>query len=184
MYCPRCAALNVDDAKFCRACGADIHLVPQALNGSLPEAINVEEGGRRHRRGVRYGRDGERRPSLSKGFENLFMGLAFLIIFLGGLIFFRRGFMMWVWFIIPAMGLIGSGIGQIMSARREEARSMELRPSAPATSAVPLASTPRELPPRETAEMLTPPPSITEGTTRHLGVPVETRKRKDALPDA
>jgi hypothetical protein len=31
------------------------------------------------------------------------------------------------------------------------------------------------LPPRDTGEM-SPPPSVTEGTTRHLGVPVE-RKR-------
>ncbi|MFN2482444.1 MAG: zinc-ribbon domain-containing protein, partial [Pyrinomonadaceae bacterium] len=35
MFCPKCAAHNLDEAKFCRACGADISLVPQALTGQL-----------------------------------------------------------------------------------------------------------------------------------------------------
>ncbi|MGH9903752.1 MAG: zinc-ribbon domain-containing protein, partial [Pyrinomonadaceae bacterium] len=38
MFCPRCAAQNVDDASFCRACGTNISLVPQALTGRFSEA--------------------------------------------------------------------------------------------------------------------------------------------------
>ena len=43
MFCPRCAADNSDDAKYCRACGADIHLVPQALTGLLPAEVTEAE---------------------------------------------------------------------------------------------------------------------------------------------
>ncbi|MDT4897374.1 MAG: zinc-ribbon domain [Acidobacteriota bacterium] len=33
MYCPRCAAQNLDDAKFCRACGTNLEAVALALSG-------------------------------------------------------------------------------------------------------------------------------------------------------
>ena len=31
MFCPRCAAQNLDDAKFCRACGTNLETVALAL---------------------------------------------------------------------------------------------------------------------------------------------------------
>lgn len=33
MYCPRCATQNLDDAKFCRACGTNLEAVALALSG-------------------------------------------------------------------------------------------------------------------------------------------------------
>ncbi len=33
MYCPRCAAQNLDDAKFCRGCGNSLETVALALSG-------------------------------------------------------------------------------------------------------------------------------------------------------
>ena len=36
MYCPRCAAQNLDDAKFCRACGTNLEPIALALSGQLP----------------------------------------------------------------------------------------------------------------------------------------------------
>ncbi len=38
MFCPKCATQNVDGASFCRSCGANISLIPQALSGQLPTA--------------------------------------------------------------------------------------------------------------------------------------------------
>jgi len=38
MYCPRCAAQNLDDAKFCRGCGTGLETVALALSGRLPLA--------------------------------------------------------------------------------------------------------------------------------------------------
>ena len=37
MYCPTCAAQNVDNAQFCRACGADISFLSQAMTRPEPE---------------------------------------------------------------------------------------------------------------------------------------------------
>jgi hypothetical protein len=36
MYCPQCAN-PVDGTKFCRSCGANVSLVPQALAGQAPD---------------------------------------------------------------------------------------------------------------------------------------------------
>jgi zinc-ribbon domain len=36
MFCPRCAAQNLDDAKFCRACGTNLESVALALSGQYP----------------------------------------------------------------------------------------------------------------------------------------------------
>lgn len=33
MYCPRCAAENLNDVKFCRGCGANLETVALALSG-------------------------------------------------------------------------------------------------------------------------------------------------------
>jgi len=35
MYCPKCATQNVDEAKFCRVCGAALEVVALALEGKL-----------------------------------------------------------------------------------------------------------------------------------------------------
>ena len=35
MFCPKCAAENIDQTRFCRGCGADIEAVALALNSQL-----------------------------------------------------------------------------------------------------------------------------------------------------
>jgi hypothetical protein len=101
-----------------------------------------------------------------KGVTNIFVGLAFLIVFLSGLVLVREGWVIWVWFIIPAFSALGSGVSRVLSARRE--RAMLAPPLQTPSTAIP--STPRaqELPSRDTSEFLSPPTSVTEGTTRHL----------------
>ena len=37
MYCPTCAAQNIDNAQFCRACGSDIGFLSKALTRRAPE---------------------------------------------------------------------------------------------------------------------------------------------------
>lgn len=44
MFCPRCAAQNLDDAKFCRACGTNLETVALALADKYHPAKN--ESGR------------------------------------------------------------------------------------------------------------------------------------------
>ncbi|HEX5706858.1 MAG TPA: zinc-ribbon domain-containing protein [Pyrinomonadaceae bacterium] len=167
MYCPKCGAHNYDDAKFCRACGADISLVPQALVGKIPEGafgvVEVEEKETKGRKNRKY--KFKEPPTIEQGLESIFEGIAFLVIFLIGFnYFFWAGILIWVWAIIPALGCVGKGIGQIARAR-ELAKLPAQRHDAALTHAPAFA----ELQARDTAEISGQPPSITEGTTRHLG---------------
>jgi len=71
MFCPKCATQNVDGASFCRSCGANISLVPQALSGQLAarDDDKYDRGSRRKRR---------REPTLDEGIRHFMMGLAFM----------------------------------------------------------------------------------------------------------
>jgi hypothetical protein len=171
VFCPRCGAKNVDDAKYCRACGADISLVPQALTRSLPEGafglLDVEEEERKgHKRRKRKSKEP---PTLEKGLSKCMEGVAYLIIFLTGFFYFWGGILIWIWFIIPALSTLGEGIGQIIRSRSDR---HALPPHAPFTVGEltpPPMSAAGELPARATSEIVAPPPSVTEETTRHLG---------------
>jgi zinc-ribbon domain len=174
VYCPRCATENLDDAKFCRACGLDIHLVPQALTGLLPDAAAtdaVEKQGKKEKKE----KDGR---LLEKGLENVFVGVAFLVIFLAGLFYFRGAFMIWIWFIIPSLACVGEGLGQLIRWRREQRHLAELFRAHGAADPYPLPSArAAELPAPDTAEMADSPFSVTEATTRHLKARAEAPRR-------
>ncbi|MBV9928655.1 MAG: zinc ribbon domain-containing protein [Acidobacteria bacterium] len=174
MFCPKCATQNADDARFCRGCGTDISLVPQAVSGALAErmAVAEEEDGWRDRRDRRrYGRRG---PSIERAVKSVFMGLAFVMIALAIVLRMPGGFTWGYWLFLPAAALLAKGVGMYLRLQEDRKR---IAPPAhnPAYTAVPPPRHVSALPQRETGEMI-PPPSVTEGTTRHLGVPVE-RKR-------
>jgi hypothetical protein len=161
MYCPRCGVLNLNDAKFCRACGADVSLVPQALEGRLPGATaetDVQQlEGRAEQRTKPV-----RPPTLEAGLESLFMGIGLVVIFLLGFIYFTAGFLLWVWLIIPGLASIGSGIGKI-------ARWRALAAHPPTSGELPAAPPHRaDLSAADTSEIAAPPPSVTENATRRL----------------
>lgn len=161
MYCPNCATANADDVKFCRSCGANLALVPQAMTGRLPESRDT---GRRGRRKNRHGRDEDRPPNLSKGITQLIMGVGFLAVALA--ICFSPGGQGWWWaMLFPGFSLIGKGVADIVMART----TMGLPPGTTSTTqtAIPPARNTGELPPQQNYNPVTPP-SITEGTTRHL----------------
>lgn len=167
MFCPKCATQNMDNARFCRACGADISLVPAALTGhraETPAVMEEEEDTRASRRGRRRSK---KPPTYAKAFENLGVGLAFLIICMVVALAVPSGRFWWFWLLIPTFACFGEGIGQLIQLRRELPSS-----TAQSSSAAELSSsgTAGSLPPpRSTSEIMAPPPSVTEGTTRHLG---------------
>jgi hypothetical protein len=175
MFCPNCAAQNLDGASFCRVCGANISLVPQALTGQLPHAPEPDDSRSRRRRN----RERNIEPSLEKGIMNVFIGLGFIVAAIAIMLRFPGG-VFWGWsFFIPGFSNLGRGVAAIVASRRNEANSLALAssqrgyfPNQAGTPAAPIlsgTSAPR------TGELRTPVPSVTEGTTRHLGTEAPTR---------
>lgn len=169
MFCPKCATQNLDGAKFCRSCGANVSLVPQALSGQLPQAapddidLDSREGRRRGRRGL----------SLDHAFKNIFMGVAFLCVAIA-LAFSRMGGGWWFWMLIPAFSMMGTGVAQYIRLKEREKRAFQ-----PGNFSQPSLQPPTHVdafPVRQTGELVAPPPSVTEGTTRHLGAEAPTRR--------
>ncbi len=162
MFCPKCAAQNVDGASFCRSCGANISLVPQALTGQLPNAPNdfVERAFRGKRR---------KEPSLDSGIRHLVMGIAFVVVSILIGKYSPGGWTWWYWMLIPASTLLGKGISEIARARQIKTADPPAKPQISA------GSRPSNMPSLRTGELRSPVPSVTEGTTRHLGAEAPTR---------
>ena len=166
MYCPKCGAQNVDDASFCRGCGANVSLVPQALTGHLPEPILVDGKGRETEKDRRDGP-----PNLSYAIVKTFVGIAFILVALSVKnVWQMAGHIWWFWLLIPAAGSLGSGIAEFVRLNQQGQKPNQLAGSAYMPPAISDAS-PRttELPPRRssTSEIYTPS-SVTENTTKLL----------------
>lgn len=161
MFCPKCAVQNVDGASFCRACGANISLVPQALSGQLPQHTdrNIDRYFDRIRR---------RQPTMEHGITRVMTGLGFLAVALCIAAFAPAGRVWWFWMLIPAFSLLGKGISEILRARDNQTLK-HLPPQLDASASY------DKLPARNTGELRPPVPSVTEGTTRHLGAEAPTR---------
>jgi hypothetical protein len=157
MFCPKCATQNLDGQSFCRSCGANISLVPQAMTGKITKASEepVEEGKRKRRGQV----------TLEQAFRNVFVGVAFLLVAIAlsrsGM---GRGW--WFWMLLPAFWKMGTGIAQYLRVREaQQASSLDMPP----------APRPISEHSRRSDELRPPVASVTEGTTRHLGVEAPTR---------
>jgi hypothetical protein len=167
MFCPKCATQNLEGASFCRTCGANISLVPQALTGQIvqpqaPVEEVVDDG-------CGSGRGRRKRLTLDVAFKNMFIGMAFLIISIALSRTIGAGW--WFWMLIPAFSLMGTGIAQLIRVREQEKRMLMTAPRVQ-----PVLSRPEPAVfPRRTDELRPPVPSVTEGTTRHLGVEAPTR---------
>jgi hypothetical protein len=132
----------------------NLSLVPQALSGHLPEdrSDKVE-------RAIAGAIKRRREPNLARGIRKTFMGIAFLMVVVA--LFFRGGYLGFgeIVFLIPAFLLLGKGIGEIVNVMSiDYAKQRAIPPSAPRTN---------ELPSHPIYNPLAPP-SVTEGTTRHM----------------
>src|SRR5262245_53304804 len=158
MFCPKCATQNLDGASFCRSCGANISLVPQALSGQLvqPPPLTEVDGACRMRRG--------RELTLEQPFKNFVLGIAFVII---SIVLSRTiGQVWWFWLLIPVFSLMATGLAQFIRLQ-EHAKKASLAPP-------PLNRSFTDTP-RAAEGLRAPVSSVTEGTTRHLGVEAPTR---------
>jgi hypothetical protein len=165
MFCPNCATKNIEGAHFCRSCGANLSLVPQALTGQLP----VAEPDRYSRRRGKRRNEEDVPASLEKGIVNIFMGIGFLVAALAVMFKFPGGFT-WGWaFFIPAFSCFGRGVAMVVAARKnqQQFQANGLNPNSLSPGATPFLGQAQSHP---TNELVPPVPSVTEGTTRHLGV--------------
>ena len=177
MFCPKCGTQNPENGKFCRNCGTDLATVSDALTGKTSRRNQgfemmqpIQPMQLRDRKGKPVHWEG--------AITKLFSGLAFLVISIV-LGFIQMGHGWWFWMLIPAFGGIGSGIAQIIQLRKTEkhqnliSRQQTNQTFAPVLNA--------ELPPSKTDYVkpqdsiydtgeLAVPPSVVEGTTRHLEI--------------
>jgi hypothetical protein len=162
MFCPNCATKNIDGAHFCRSCGANISLVPQALTGQLPEANPPDDGYYRRRR-RRAGRSSE------YAIRSVMTGVMFAVMAVMISRFAPGGSRWWFWLLVPAFMIFARGLSEF--ARIGRRKSETIKAPQPMVNAVRAP----ELPVPGTGELMAPVPSVTEGTTRHLGVESQTR---------
>lgn len=161
MFCPKCATQNIDGASFCRACGANISLVPQALSGQLPTP-RVEDFADRLRKR-------RREPSIEEAIRSIMMGIAFAVISILVSKYGPGGSVWWYWLLIPAAASFARGFSTLARLRLAKDNNSTF---APAQMNV---ARPTELPAQKTGELMPPVPSVTEGTTRHLNQEPPTR---------
>ncbi|MGI8788201.1 MAG: zinc-ribbon domain-containing protein [Pyrinomonadaceae bacterium] len=167
MFCPKCGTQNPETGRFCRSCGADLGNVSEALSGNLRKQQHLV--------------DKKGKPiSYESAIVKMFSGVAFLIVaVILGITGMAGGQAWWFWMLIPGFGSLGSGIAQYVQLKKSERQNISFAPpsyqnvmsSAPQNSALP--------PTRET-EYVAPdsryktgdlvPPSVAEGTTRHLEI--------------
>jgi hypothetical protein len=147
MYCPSCAAQSIDNAQFCRACGADISFLSKAVTRRVPEK---EQQGTE--RGLRYS----------------FIGAGFLLmaIIMSFVAPAPANWALCFSMLCAAFPLLGSGIATILSVRRyEQSHGLGTGVAHKLTG-----QSIGQLSPRNTSEIIKPP-SVTEGTTKTLRVP-------------
>lgn len=141
-YCPTCAARNIDDAQFCRACGADISFLSEAMK--------------------------EERQRAEKALRLSFIGASFLLLAII-MLFAAPAPAGWIFcfsMLCAAFPLLGSGLAEMFYMRRYK------RAIGSVTGATQTLTGGRagQLPPRNTSEIIEPS-SVTEGTTKALRVP-------------
>ncbi len=169
MYCPRCAAQNHDQTKFCRSCGTDLQTVVLALNAHLmprPEDSNTKE------------------KSLLKqqsgGIRSVVQGLLLFVTsakFGVALALFSNQpdwIIIWLlfcgWLAVWGAIEMGAGISKLILSRMTQRRIDGLA-AAMTVSAAPAAGETQRLPETETAPEVSTLSSVTEHTTTPLMKP-------------
>ncbi|MEO6656399.1 MAG: hypothetical protein ABIO36_09995, partial [Pyrinomonadaceae bacterium] len=111
--------------------------------------------------------------SWERAIVKIFTGLAFVGVTIA-LAFSRTGYGWWYWMLIPAFSSLGAGVAQLIQLRKSEKGQM-VHPTVSHDPLLPAQNT--ALPPPQT-DWIAPdsryktgdlvPPSVAEGTTRHL----------------
>ncbi len=178
MFCPKCGTKNPEDGKFCRSCGTDLASVNAAISGDLPALLGEldldascgqKESLRRKDAHEVYG----------DGVKGVITGIGFLIVSLALLFTGVAGGKAWWWALLfPAFFGFAKGVSDIMKSQKmlqtRRAASVSSTQgsfgSVPANNVLPSPKTdflPANVESRyKTGDLV--PPSVTDGTTRHL----------------
>jgi hypothetical protein len=173
MFCPKCGIENTETASFCRGCGSNIALVPQALTGTLRDAYapDTRRLSRRERRELMKERVRERKskkpPSIDGAVVPFFGGIGFILVAFA-IMFLMPGGAEWgFWMFIPAFFMIGSGVSEYLRWKQSD-KSPQFPAYMPPSAIPPAQPRAAEIqPPRPTSEIYAPG-SVTEGTTKLL----------------
>ncbi len=182
MFCPKCAAQNAENVRFCRSCGIELEAVSAALSGKLSL--------RNRDRNDKDENSNDPDKLWNSFISNSLIGLAFVVIAIVLTITNAAGGRVWgFWMLIPGAACLGTGISSYFKAKRIERRNALRLGTHPANAALPSQSQATSLPPRQTlfaneyvppgrntGELITPP-SVTESTTRHLSHETEDKTR-------
>lgn len=173
MYCPQCAAQNIDGAKFCRACGSDLEIITLALTN--PAALRTKPTE------TTPAKPKDRLEKKIEGVHNTILGVcllsASLLIGVALAIFLARDvpwILIWMvffgWMAVWGAFALAGGLGALVESR------MRLGQQEPAVIAAPdtaeLLPAAREMPTianRPVTDETSPQVSVTERTTDLLG---------------
>ncbi len=121
----------------------------------------------------------EKMVSWEGALGTLFMGIAFLIVTFV-LAVSKAGNDWWFWMIIPAFSMIGGGVAKVIRLKKAEKQNVSFSATSEAQNTFEPAAKNANLPPAQTDYIKKPqksiydtgelvaPPSVVEGTTRHL----------------
>jgi len=175
MYCPRCAAQNNDQTKFCRSCGIDLKTVALAMNGQL--AIPSESGNTEEKKieltqqWLKLQADG-----IHSAVQGMLIFLASVLMGVGLWLFSNKVDWMIIWLIfcgwLAIWGAISfaTGISNLIQSKMIR-RSIDILAAALTAPATPSAGETRRIPDTAPIPEASIPSSVIEDTTTPLMKP-------------
>jgi hypothetical protein len=181
MFCQKCGTQNPDNGKFCRACGTDLgnNSIAVAGGSSMQPIQPVNPAFYVNRKGRIKSNDPD--ELWAGGIKSVIMGVGFLVVALALLITNVAGGQAWWWsMLFPAFSMLAAGASHI--ARSKRITEKQSTGNFVAQNQFLNSQTPQNLPATQTDYIkpqqksiydtgeLFAPPSVTEGTTRHLEI--------------
>lgn len=173
MFCQKCGTKNPDNGKFCRNCGTELSAISVLPDSEITQPEYLVDSKKRIKQN-------DPDELWSAGLKNTILGVGFLIVAIVLLLTNVAGGRNWWWaMLIPAFSLLAGGIGSLSKSKRLEKKQTGAFVNVNQnhlTNALPNAV----LSPKQT-EYIKPqisiydtgelvPPSVIEGTTRHLEI--------------
>jgi len=180
MFCPKCGVKNPEAGKFCRSCGTNLSTISDALSGKSSNEMPGFGMMMQPMQPINLLNKKGKTVNLESMLSTLFTGFAFLIIsIILGVTGMAGGRHWWFWLLIPAFAMLGTGIAQYIQYIQIKKHGQKSIPNSeqPETAKSFNQTQNASLPPIQT-EYIAPdsryntgdlvPPSVAEGTTRHL----------------